>query len=133
MTDTTNTKTATCLNIAINRQDPTTNRIEAAYTFRMAWMVIKDKARSPVGWAGILENLIEWGILKNPHAGIPAGPFVPPAQPTDAPVISNGATKHQIAAIERTWSFRKNLWKEYCDAEEGRKSTWIEACSEDVI
>ena len=113
MTNTTNTETATCLKIVFNGQDPTTDRIEADYTFLMDWLVSKGKACSPVGWSGILENLIEWGILQNYHAGIPAGPFVPPAQPTDAPVIPDSATQHQIAAIERTWSSRKNIWKEY--------------------
>ena len=100
MTDTTNTETATCLKIAINDQDPTTDGIEVAYTFLMTWLVIKGKALSPVGWAGILATIIEWGILKNPNAGIPEGPFVPTAQPIDAPVIPDGAMQHQITAIE---------------------------------
>ena len=99
----------------------------------MAWLVIKGKARRPFGWAGILATLIKLVILQHSHVGIPAGPFVPRAQSTDAPVIPYGAMQHQIASIGRTWSSSKKLWKEYCDAEEGGKVTWIEACGEDVI
>ena len=116
-TTTTTPETAICPKIAINGQDPTTDRIEAAYFFLLAWIVVQGKARSPVGWAGILTTLIKWSLLQASHHGIPAGPFVPPATPTDAPVYPNNATQHQIAAADRLCTTSKKLWKEYTDTE----------------
>ena len=52
MTET--TKTATCPEIAINRQDMTTKRIETAYTLLLEWIVKKGKTHSPVELDSIL-------------------------------------------------------------------------------
>ena len=37
------TETTTCPKIAINGQDPTTERIETAYTFLLGWLAKKEK------------------------------------------------------------------------------------------
>ena len=100
-------ETEICLKISINGQDPTTDQIEAAYSFLLAWIVVQGKARSPVGWAGILTNLIKWSLLQAAHHGIPEGPFFPPVTPTDAPVYPDNATQHQIAAADRLWTTSK--------------------------
>ena len=132
-TSSTTPETAICPKIAINGQDPTTDRIEAAYSFLLAWLVVQGKSQSPVGWAGILTTLIEWSLLQAADHGIPEGPFVPPVTPTDAPVYPENATQHQIAAADRLWTTSKKLWKEYTDAEEGAKAIWVEACGEDIL
>ena len=66
------TETITCLKIAINGQDPTTKRIENAYTFLLGWLIKKGKTCSPVGWADILTTTLEWKQLQGAHAGLPA-------------------------------------------------------------
>ena len=55
--------TKICSKIEINSQDPTTDRIEAAYSFLLVWLVVQGKSQSPVGWAGILTTLIKWSLL----------------------------------------------------------------------
>ena len=124
-TSTTTPETAICPKIAINGQDPTTDWIEAAYSFLLAWLVVQGKSRSPVGWAGILTTLIEWSLLQAAHHGIPAVPFVPPVTPTDATIYPDNNTQNQIAATDRLWTTRKKLWKEYTDAEEGSRPSGL--------
>ena len=126
-------ETAICPKIAINGQDPTTDRIEAAYSFLLAWLVVQGKARSPVGWAGILTTLIEWSLLQAAHHGIPEGPSVPPVMPTDEPVYPDNVMQHQISAADRLCTTSKKLWKEYTDAEDGAKAIWIEACGKNIL
>ena len=58
------TETTICPKIAINGQDPTTERIKTAYTFLLGWLVKKGKTCSPVGWAGILTTPLEWTLLQ---------------------------------------------------------------------
>ena len=132
-TSTATPETAICPKIAINGQDPKTDRIKAAYSFLLAWLVVQGKARCPVGWAGILTTLMEWSLLQAAHRGIPEGPFVPPVTPTEEPVYTDNATQHQISASDRLWTTSKKLWKEYTDAEEGAKAIWIEACGEGIL
>ena len=52
-------ETTTCSKITINGQDPTTKRIETAYTFLLEWLVKKGKTHIPMGWAGILTTPLE--------------------------------------------------------------------------
>ena len=127
------TETTICPKIAINGQDPTTERIETAYTFLLGWLVKKGKNCSPVGWAGILTTPLECTLLQGAHADLPAGPFQPPPTPADAPIYPVAATHYQITSAEQYWTTSKKIWKEFCDAEEGGKETWIEACDNDVL
>ena len=119
------TETTICQKIAIKGQDPTTERIETEYTFLLEWLVKKGKTRIPVGWAVILTTPLEWTLLQGSHAGLPAVPFQPPPTPAYAPIYPAAATQHQIAAAERDWTTIKKIWKEFCNAKEGGKETWI--------
>ena len=127
------TETTTGPKIAINGKHPTTELIETAYTFLMGWIAKKGKTRSPVGWAVILTTPLEWTLLQGAHAGLPAGPFQPPHLPADAPIYPAAAAHYQITAAKRDWKMSKKIWKEFCDAEEGGKETWIEACEDDIL
>ena len=91
------------------------------------------KNRSPVGWAGILTKPLEWTLLQGAHTGLPAVPFQPPPTPADAPVYPSAATHYQITAAERDWTTSKKIWKEFCNAKEGGKETWIKDCGNDVL
>ena len=93
--------TTTCPKIAINGQDPTTERIETAYTFLLGWLVKKGKNCSPVGWAGILTTPLECTLLQGAHADLPAGPFQPPPTLADAPIYPAAATNYKITAAKR--------------------------------
>ena len=95
------TETTICPKIAINGQDPTTERIKTAYTFLLGWLVKKGKTRSPVGWASILKTPLEWTLMQGAHAGLPAGPFQPPPTLADAPIYPAAATNYKITATKR--------------------------------
>ena len=95
------TETTTCPKIAINGQDPATERIKTAYTSLLVWLVKKGKTRSPVGWAGILKMPSERTLMQGAHSGLAAGPFQPPPTAAEAPIYPAVATHYQITAVKQ--------------------------------